>query len=923
MEEFTFAGSNALNFPVNVKIGSLEGHQTPIPLSTLLRRPDLRHIGSNVSAHSDLYVSAQLWADSKPLTVPARTSYKTFKTTHTWNEWLELPINISTLPLTSQIAITVWDLSPTGGKEAKGHAIPFGGTTVPLFDKDDTLQKGRQKCRLHRHKRADGFSSTTTPATPPIPRDASRKGTGRVPIANQEEDELERLEKLFKKHEMGEIPRVDWLDQLVFEAVRKKRQDAEKLERLNRRKHQKNPGYEQHGDGNGIPPVSNDGPEPTNNEDEEKFTLIVDFPRFDFPIVFTDHEYPPPPISTHPHHPIATPNVNLKPPPEVQFGPGIHGPSLGNGLDDENAAPLIRIYDPEVGQKDNPAESKHRRLVRSHRTGVLDRDLKPNAKIRDELNTIMAYGPTQELNSEEKDLIWKFRHHLTRDKRALTKFIKSVAWNDQSEARQAVQILPKWTEIDVDDALELLGPSFDNPAVRAYAVDRLRKADDEELLTYLLQLVQALKFEKISLDKDGMTSQNSTLASFLISRATKNFMLGNDLHWYLMVECDDRSPDQLKDHRKLFAKVEYDFMTELMEVPGGPERRKQLLRQGELITVLSKISKDLRFGRENRPRMIEHLKKYLADPKNEVMSIDPPIPLPLDPSVLVTGCYPEESNVFKSSLFPLFISFKTSEGKKYPIIFKTGDDLRQDQLVLQIISLMDRLLRKENLDLKLSAYRILATSASAGAVQFVPSITLGAAQSKYTGNYILTYLRTNNPDKKAELGVRKEAMDTYIKSCAGYCVVTYLLGVGDRHLDNLLLAPDGHFFHIDFGYILGRDPKPMPPPIKLSKEMVDAMGGSDSANYASFKQYCFTAYTTLRKSSNLILNLFALMTDANIPDIRAEPDKAVEKIRERFALGVSEEEAIRGFEALIEDSVGRLFPQFIDMVHRMFQGQRA
>jgi phosphatidylinositol 3-kinase len=34
---------------------------------------------SYTSPHSDLYVTVQLWADSKPLTVPVQTAYKPFK----------------------------------------------------------------------------------------------------------------------------------------------------------------------------------------------------------------------------------------------------------------------------------------------------------------------------------------------------------------------------------------------------------------------------------------------------------------------------------------------------------------------------------------------------------------------------------------------------------------------------------------------------------------------------------------------------------------------------------------------------------------------------------------------------------------------------------------------------------------------------
>lgn len=111
--------------------------------------------------------------------------------------------------------------------------------------------------------------------------------------------------------------------------------------------------------------------------------------------------------------------------------------------------------------------------------------------------------------------------------------------------------------------------------------------------------------------------------------------------------------------------------------------------------------------------------------------------------------------------------------------------------------------------------------------------------------------------------------------------------------------------------------------MKLCKEMVEGMGGSAHQHYKDFKSYCFTAYTTLRKSSNLILNLFALMVDANIPDIKIEPDKAVLKVRERFHLEMSEEEAIRSFEQLIGDSVGSWAPVVIDTLHNMMQGLRA
>lgn len=791
-----------------------------------------------------------------------------------------------------------------------------------------------------------------------------------------------------KSHATGEIPHIPWLDNFAFR----------KMEQLNS----------------------------SASNDPRAHFLFIQFDQFSIPVAFSDKIYPPPPalpiqgsylegsessysngLSQQPSNPSPTANNGYR-----------NGDSNNNIYNDfPSTEGLIRVIDPEQF-RENQIERKHRRLNRGTETGLFDKDLKPSAKIRDDINKIISYSPVHELTNEEKDKLWKFRYYLTRHKQALTKFLKTVSWEDPKEVKQAIDLLPRWTQIDVDDALELLGPNFHHPMVRAYAVNRLRQASDHELELYLLQLVQALRFEKpsrslssTSLSAAASSSvtptssafnierKKSSLAKFLISRAIKNPVLGNYFFWYVTVESQERGAPPIFKHVLNNFQNALKSQEEGEDQVGGIESLptatgasattpmlKILERQIKFIDRLLMVATDVKTTKDTRPKKIEKLHQYLSDPKNGLLRFAP-IPLPLDPSVTIVGCVPEDCTVFKSSLSPLKITLRTipsslatqiqqenimqppvsrsssssvatlritstsssiatiddSEPSKsrhnsdahgldripeehfgtYSIMFKTGDDLRQDQLVIQIITLMDQLLRNENLDLKLTPYRILATGPRDGALQFVANRTLDNVLADYNGG-ILGYLKDHNPDLSRPLGVTEECMDTYVRSCAGYCVITYILGVGDRHLDNLLICPDGHFFHADFGYILGHDPKPFPPLMKLPIQIIDGMGGINSENYSRFRSLCFTAYTTLRKSANLILNLFALMSHSTIPDIMVERDNAaVLKVMEKFCLDMTEEEAILHFQNLINDSVNAFLPIVIDRLHSLAQYWRA
>nr|CAD1822783.1 unnamed protein product [Ananas comosus var. bracteatus] len=566
---------------------------------------------------------------------------------------------------------------------------------------------------------------------------------------------------------------------------------------------------------------------------------------------------------------------------------------------------LVTVWDPEVGRT-NPSEHKQLKLARSLTRGIIDRDLKPSINERKAIQRILKYPPTRTLSGDERQLLWKFRFYLMSEKKALTKFLRCVEWSDVQEAKQAVDLMGRWETIDVTDALELLSPVFESEEVRAYAVSVLERADDEELQCYLLQLVQALRFER---------SDKSRLSLFLVQRSLSNIEIASFLRWYVAVELYD--PSYARRFYCTYDMLE-DSMMKLEAGANGDDGFKlwqSLVRQTELTAQLCSIMRDVRSIRGGTQKKIEKLRQLLSELHSELTYFDEPIRSPLAPGVHITGIVPSESSIFKSALHPLRLTFRTANGGTCKVIFKKGDDLRQDQLVIQMVSLMDRLLKLENLDLHLTPYRVLATGQDEGMLEFIPSSSL--AQILLEHRSIISYLQKFHPDEDGPFGITAQCLETFIKSCAGYSVITYILGIGDRHLDNLLLRDDGRLFHVDFAFILGRDPKPFPPPMKLCKEMVEAMGGAESQYYTRFKSYCCEAYNILRKSSNLILNLFHLMAGSNIPDIASDPEKGILKLQEKFRLDLEDEDSIHFFQDLINDSTTTFRNIPIEMITKL------
>ena len=521
---------------------------------------------------------------------------------------------------------------------------------------------------------------------------------------------------------------------------------------------------------------------------------------------------------------------------------------------------------------------------------------------------VIALGNTEMsmLSPNDRRLFWKHRVTLTDNKRALLKLLKCAQWDQERQVRQLLELVPRWVDAPVEDALEMLGANFMHAPIRALAVRSLRGTPDAELLCYLMPLTMALRYD---------VSDEPHLADFLLERALANGEVAIALHWYLTTERSSGG-----QHVQLYTGMMARLMgalqeqqTVLREGEAGAQVHEIIRRQESFVAAVGGLMAEAKRYKEPRPKQIERLMAVLADggAYSHLTSLATPVHLPHQPSIEIAGVVPDHSTILKSALNPVKLTVRTTGGVTRAVLFKQSNDLRRDQLILSCIDMMDMLLQREGVDLRITTYKVTATSADGGLVEWVEEcFPLSEVLAQHDNDIRIFFRKCAQDDDK----VLHSILDNFVKSCAGFCVVSFLLGIGDRHLDNLMLSTNGRLFHVDFEYILGNDPKPFAPPMKLSEQMVVAMGGRGSRDYLDFHKFCCKAYLILRKSAKLFVALLDLVEDLQLSTRSGVSHGAL--IADRFQLDLSREEAVQYMQGKIHESLGALFPQVVDVAHR-------
>ena len=243
---------------------------------------------------------------------------------------------------------------------------------------------------------------------------------------------------------------------------------------------------------------------------------------------------------------------------------------------------------------------------------------------------------------------------------------------------------------------------------------------------------------------------------------------------------------------------------------------------------------------------------------------------------------------------------------------KSNDDLRQEVFVMQMIHYYKSVFAQAKLPLWLKTYRILSTGSSTGLIEVLVDSTSLDGLKKSEGYPEEGGLRAyfektyGGPDSDAFV----EAQRNFMQSLAAYAIVSYLLGLKDRHNGNIMIDTRGHLTFIDFGFALGMAPGHEfsfeRAPFKLTGEYVDVMGGVNSDCYKEFEELFISGFQEARKNSQIALGLVEIMMyQSNYPCFsgrRYGRGKALTKFEQRLMLKVPDSKVARRARRLVRRS---------------------
>ena len=224
-------------------------------------------------------------------------------------------------------------------------------------------------------------------------------------------------------------------------------------------------------------------------------------------------------------------------------------------------------------------------------------------------------------------------------------------------------------------------------------------------------------------------------------------------------------------------------------------------------------------------------------------------------------------------------------------------------------------------DLWLQPYKIVATGATTGIIECVHNaLSLDALKKGENWTSLKSWYMSMGPEREPA------AKKNFVKSLASYSIFCYLFQIKDRHNGNILIDHKGHLIHIDFGFLLGIAPGNAwsleTAPFKLTAEMMDLMGGTESPLFTEFVTLFICGFLALQAHEDTFLTVIEITArGSSFPCFQGKDIESIlAGLRSRFASHLSREETVLRVLKLIKASYNSYGTVQYDKFQNLTQG---